>query len=354
MRVNAPGLAAAVTVAALLAACSTATDGLGSSSAPSAGVPVSSPTVSEASAAATPPSLPPLERLPSKEVDVGGAPGALLQADGAVWVMSHRGTVLRRVDTTDLKVTGTVDTGVLGCGDISAGAGSIWVSGCGVTPGLVRVDPRHLRIVSTDVALNGLGPAFDSGDLWIAAGSAGVIGLRRANPEHLDKAHAVAVVGLVEDAGVVAVSGSIWVAGNDAVVYRIDPRTEQVLAAVPLPLGTGQPYLITHDGAPWYIDHGKGAVARVDPATNAPTVLTLRPVSPPEYRGVAASSAPGRPNELWIRSGSDEAWLIDTREDKVIRRIAIADGGGGDLEEINGNLWVANFGLDTLQRIQLS
>jgi hypothetical protein len=353
MRANAPTLAAAVTVAALLAACATtATGGSGVGSASTTEVPAPKPTASKASAA-TPPTLPPLERLPSTEVAVDGAPGALLRAYGGIWVMSHRGTLLRRINPTDLKVTGTVDTGVLGCGDISAGAGSIWISGCGATPGLVRVDPRQLRVLSTHGELNGLGPGFHSGDLWIAAGSNGVIGLRRADPEHLDKPHTVAVAGLVEDAGVVEAAGSIWVAGSDAVVYRVNPQTEEVLAAVPFPLGPGQPYLITHDGAPWYIDHGKGALARVDPTTNAPSVLTLRPVSPPEYRGVAASSAPGRPGKLWIRSGSDEAWLIDTRTDEVIRRIAIGDGGGGDLEEVDGHLWVANFGLDTLQRIQL-
>jgi streptogramin lyase len=354
MPVRARAFCAAVGALALLAACTATGSGVGSNpsgGSPAAGLPASS--ASPTPAQTTPAPLPALENLPSSDVALGGAPGAVLWAHGAIWVMGHRNTTLYRVDPTDLTVSGTLDTGVLGCGDIVDGAGSLWVSGCSATPGLVRVDPRRLRVESTHIELNGLGPDFHRGQLWIAAGSGGVFGLRRGDPERLDEAHPVPVVGLGLDGGVVTSAGSVWVAEDEAVVYRVDPQTDQVTAAVPLPLDPGQPYLLTHDGAPWYIDHSLGAVARVDPATNTPAVLSLRPVRPPEYRGVAASSAPGRPAELWVRSGSDEAWLIDTRRDRVIRRVAIADGGGGDLEEVDGVLWVAHFGLDTLQRIDL-
>ena len=309
----------------------------------------SSPDVGSAS----PPSLPALEHLPSSDVMVDGAPAGVLWAYGSIWVMSHRSTTLRRVNPRDLTVTGAVDTGVLGCGDIVAGADSVWVSGCGATPGLVRVDPRRLRVVSTHAELNGLGAAFFAGSLWNAAGTGAGFGLRRADPDRPEDAHEVRVAGLGVDAGVVEAAGSVWVGDSEAFVYRVDPQTEQVLAAIPLPLDPGQSYLIAHDGAAWYLDHGIGAIARIDPTTNAATVLAVRPVRPPEYRGVAASSAPRRPGELWVRSGSDEAWLVDTRQGKVIRRVAIADGGGGDLVEVDGMLWVAGFGLDTLQRVSL-
>ena len=354
MAARARAFSAVLGVLALLAACTTTgtESGSGASSGSLApGLPASS--ASPTTAQTTPAPLPALEKLPSSDVTLAGAPGAVLWAYGAIWVMSHRNTTLYRVEPTDLTVSGMLDTGVLGCGDIVAEAESIWVCGCGATPGLVRVDPRHLRVESSHVELNGLGPGFHAGQLWIAAGSGGVFGLRRGDPERLEEAREVPVVGLGLDGGVVESAGSVWVADQEAVVYRVDPQAEQVTAAVPLPLDPGAPYLITHDGAPWYIDHSRGAVARVDPATNTPTVLTLRPIRPPEYHGVAASTAPGRPGELWVRSGSDEAWLIDTRQDKVIRRVAIADGGGGDLEEVDGDLWVAHFGQDTLQRITL-
>ena len=293
MRARALAFSAALGALALLAACTTGTtDGGSTSEPPTLEAPVSS--AGRNTTPASPAPLPSLEVLPSTDVTVDGAPGAVLWAHGAVWVMSHRSTMLRRIDPSTVKVTAQVDTGVLGCGDIKSGAGSLWVSGCSPTPGLVRVDPGGPRVVSTHGELNGLGPGFHGGDLWIASGSGGMAGLSRGDPERLQEAHEVPVVGLGVDAGVVEAAGSVWVADNDAVVYRVDPETEQVLAAVPLPLDSGQPNLITHDGAPWYVDNGIGAVARVDPATNAPTVLALRPVRPPEYRGVAASSAPDR------------------------------------------------------------
>lgn len=355
MRAPVPALSAAVLVVALLTACTATGAPAGSGATSGSSVSGGAPTASAPGTATAPPAaLPTVEVLPSADVAVEGAPGAVVSAFGSVWVMSHRSTILRRVDPEKLRVTGTVDTGVLGCGDITAAAGSVWVTGCSATLGLVRVDPRSLRVVSTRVELNGLGPAFHAGELWMAAGSEGTVGLRRADPARLAAAQAVPVVGLGEDVGVVEAAGSVWVADRSAVVYRIDPKAGSVLAAVPLPLDeTGGSYLIAHDGAPWYLDGGLGAVARVDPATNSPAVLSVRPVRPPEYRGVAASSAPGRAGRLWVRSGSDEAWLVDTRQDKVIRRVAIADGGGGDLQEVDGSLWVAHFGLDTVQRIRL-
>jgi streptogramin lyase len=63
--------------------------------------------------------LPPLERLEATTVPTPGAPATLLSAFGSLWVMSHRGTVLRRIDPASSKVTASVDTGVLGCGDWS-------------------------------------------------------------------------------------------------------------------------------------------------------------------------------------------------------------------------------------------
>lgn len=298
--------------------------------------------------------LPPLERLPSETLSTPGAPGALLWAYGSIWVMAHRDSTLFRVDPVTAKVNARIDTGVYGCGDIVAGARSVWVTGCGATPGLIRIDPRTNRVQAT-ARLTGAGPAFIGGELWISsAAKTGGDDLRRADPDRLDAARSMPVAGLVQGDGLVAAAGSIWVGDEtSAIVYRVNPASEVVEAAIPMPVEADTGYLIRHDDAPWYIDTAKGALVRIDPKNGNPTLLRVRTARPWQYWGIAASTAPGPAGRLWVRHGNDEAWLVDTRADRVIRRVATADGAGGDLQEAGGALWIAHFGNDQIQRISL-
>jgi streptogramin lyase len=129
--------------------------------------------------------------------------------------------------------------------------------------------------------------------------------------------------------------------------------SEVVQAAIPMPVKPDSGYLIQHDGAPWYVDHVTGALVRIDPEDGSPSLLRVRMARPLELWGVSASTAPGSAGRLWVRHGNEEAWLIDTRADRVLRRVAVADGGGGDLQEVGGELWIAHFGDDKTQRISL-
>ncbi len=55
-----------------------------------------------------------------------------------------------------------------------------------------------------------------------------------------------------------------------------------------------------------------------------------------------------------MRNGDAEVWLVDTRHDRVLRRIAVLDGGGGDVQQIGDILWVSSFATDQVQGIELS
>jgi streptogramin lyase len=162
------------------------------------------------------------------------------------------------------------------------------------------------------------------------------------------------VPGLEVDAGIVAQGGSVWVADEAAaVVYRLDARSGEVQAAIPAPIAPGKGYLVEHDSAPWYIDALQGSLVRVDPATDRAALLNVAVTKPSAYWGIAASTAAGPPGRMWIRSGNDEVWLLDTRRDRVLRRLAVQDGRGGDLQEVGGALWVAGFSSDSVERIPL-
>ena len=105
--------------------------------------------------------------------------------------------------------------------------------------------------------------------------------------------------------------------------------------------------------AAWYVDPSLGVLVRIDPADGSTRLLKVRTGTASEYRGLAASTAPGPLGRLWVRSGDKEVWLVDTRHDRVLRRIAVIDGGGGDVQQIGDTLWVSSFATNEVQRISL-
>jgi len=297
--------------------------------------------------------LPRLEKLPSTTLAVDGAPAALVTSPGTLWVQQHRGRTLTRVDAERGTVVDTVEVGQMGCGDLNWAAGSVWQTGCAVTPGLVRVDGDTTAVADT-VYLSGLGSAYLDNEIWMTTLDDGVGELRRIDAAHVDEGRSVPVPGLLVDGGVVSAAGSVWVADASALVYQVDPASEEVVAVIPMPVPPDTGELVEHDGAAWYVDMSLGVLVRVDPDDGSTRLLKVRTERPSEYRGLAASSAPGRPGRLWVRNGDKEVWLLDTRHDRVLRRVAVLDGGGGDVQQIGDTLWVASFATDEVQRIPLS
>lgn len=315
-----------------------------------------SPVSTAATAVPDPPKLPlpRLEKRPSMTLAIGGAPAALVSSPGTLWVQQHRGTELTRVDAERGTIVDTVNTGVLGCGDLTWAAGSVWVTGCSATAALVRVDGNTAEVRDT-VYLTGLGSAYLDNQIWMTTIDDGAAELRRIDVAAVDEGRRVPVPGLLTDWGVVAAAGSIWVSDPiAAVVYQVDPDANEVVAVIPMPVTPDTMELIEHDGAAWCVDLALGVLVRVDPVDGSTRLLDVRTERPREYLGLAASTAPGPPGRLWVRSGDAEVWLVDTRHDRVLRRIAVRDGGGGDVQQIGNTLWVSSFATDQVQGIELS
>ena len=337
--------------AALTAACS------GTPADPAAGdsgTPSSLPSAATAVPDQPPLRLPDLEELPSTSLLVHGAPAALTTSPGTLWVQQHRGDELTRVDAERGRILDTVNVGRLGCGDLLWAAGSVWQTGCGMTPGLVRIDGETTEVTDT-LDLGGLGAAYLDGEIWSATFEGAVAELRRIDAAQVDEGHPVPVPGLLLDGGVVTAAGSIWVGDESAaLVYQVDPTAEEVVAVIPMPVPPDKGNMIEHDGAAWYVDMSLGVLVRVDPLDGSTRLLKVRLGRPSEYRGLAASTALGAPGRLWVRSGDEEVWLVDTRHDQVMRRIAVLDGGGGDVQQIGDSLWVSSFATNEVQRISLA
>jgi streptogramin lyase len=313
--------------------------------------------------------LPDVEELPSEKIYLKRkdgrepvvAPAALLDAAGSLWLQDHRGRAphLTRIDPQSGQVISQTQTGRIGCGDLAYAGNAILWTGCNIAPGLVSIDVDTGEVTQRH-NLCGLGPAVLEDEIWMPTQLRCEVppsSLSRLPLTGLESGSVVPVPGLLDgDGGAVAVAGSIWVTDKrGAVVYKIDPDTQDVVAAVPMPLPPASAYLIEHDGAPWYYDAELGRLARIDPATLQVRLLDAKFEKPHHYWGVAASTALGGDGWLWVRSGDGEVWLLDTRGDTVLRRIAVDRwGGGGDVQQIGDTLWVSGFANQSIQRIHLS
>ena len=300
--------------------------------------------------------LPPLEHLRSTMIPVAStAPGALAASSTALWVQSHRSTVLSRIDLSTNRVTAEVRVDKLGCGDITVGAGAVWQTGCWVSPGLVRIDAETGAVTGTP--LKGLGPAVLGNEVWLGTDDPGKTNqVHRFDAGTLSEGTPVPVPGFNDGAGgTVAAAGAIWTTGRyGAIVHRIDPASGRVTAAIPLPTTADSGYLVVADDAPLFTDAGSGILAPIDPVTNTGRILAVRTDKPSSYWGVAASAAPDRPGHVWVRSGDDEVWLVDIEADAVVRRLAVDNGQGGDVQQVGDVLWVSSFMRNAVERIPLN
>jgi YVTN family beta-propeller protein len=115
---------------------------------------------------------------------------------------------------------------------------------------------------------------------------------------------------------IVVGGGSVWVKNHlEETVSRIDPRTNKVVATIPL--GRGQfGYLTYGAGALWATNNDANTVSRIDPGTNR-VVATIRVGSNPQ--GIAVSA-----DGVWVANHREASLSrIDTRTNRVVATIRL-------------------------------
>jgi sugar lactone lactonase YvrE len=198
------------------------------------------------------------------------------------------------LNTPDGWATAQLEVGH-GGGPLVFGAGSLWV-GAWRDGQVVRVDPRSNRVVAR----------FPAGGL---------------NP-----------------AGLAVGAGTIWVVHPDTdEVVRLDPGTGRVVARIkldPLPFqfGAGDrrflPSLVAVGAGAGWVATGRGAVARIDAASNRVVgVTTLLPGRP---AGIAVAGG-----SVWVAAGGDGVARIEAATNRLLGAIRldfyaerVAVGGG--------------------------
>ncbi len=182
--------------------------------------------------------------------------------------------------------------------------------------------------------------AFGFGSVWVANSSD--TSLYRVDPTSL-RVIAAIPTGLADPGGELRVAtgfGSVWLLTDpSSVLSRVDPRTDQVIAHIgvaPFSYAAACGY-----GAVWVTNTGEvgtdqpGAVQRIDPNTNA-VVETITVGRTPRFLTTGEGA-------VWVlNQGDGSVSRIDPETNRVVATIAIpgAAGAGGDIDAGAGRVWV--------------
>lgn len=230
--------------------------------------------------------------------------GAMVVADGSLWVASCRDLAVYRLDLASRAVIAKVPTGLADAdGELSlaAGASSIWVlsSASGV---LSRIDVVTNEVVERiDVLPDSYCAVFDFDAVWITNSK--------------------------------SANGS-----STGSVQRIDPATDQVVATIPT--GPDPRFLAAGEGGVWTLNWGDGSVTRIDPDANQ-AVLTI-----PLGLGGGGDIATGG-GRVWVR-GTD---VLLASIDPLDNRVAAVYGppaGSGAVRVAHDLVWVTAHDTNTV------
>ena len=256
---------------------------------------------------------------PVDSLRIGGDPVGVAAAGGHIWVATLARPNLWRVDSRTLTASPLAAAGT---------PTGIAVDG-GVT--YVANDAGGVdRIDASGSALGGVPPtggadAIASGPagVWVANNGAAL----RLQSESRTVANILARVPIplpavdetqigFEATGVAVGKGVVWVVGDavDRRLWRIDPRSRRILAAIPLPFAPSS--VAVGFGSVWVTAQLDDAVARVDPVRNR--IVKLLKVGR-EPMGVAAGAG-----AVWVANELDQTVSrVDPATDRVTETIPL-------------------------------
>jgi glutamine cyclotransferase len=296
---------------------------------------------------------------PHVTIHTAGFPTSVSASFGSIWVTSHRGGYLYRINPSTDKVAATIDVSDALCMVPIVAENKLWVSGCevGQTPmdGFTyEVDPTTNRVVGRIV---GLDPHFGAGSIWTTVGR---------SVERIDPKSGVVLAKIeVPDAKPASITewgiggiadGSVW-AITDTAAVRISTTTNAVTNVITLPsVGnavfaqgySGSSPIAILDRKIWFSQYP--FLYQVDPVTNiaSPTTLKVGPFS--QWGDGSLSAGNGA---LWVRTTDTQVVRIDPLSDQVTARYR-ATGGGGGITIAFGSLWTANAISDSVWRTPIA
>jgi Uncharacterized conserved protein len=235
------------------------------------------------------------------EVAIAHPCGAMVIADGSLWVANCRDGTLNRIDLKTAKLIATIPTGIAKLTEaelqLAAGAGSIWIASDakGV---IARVDTATNKVVAS--------VTVDPETSYLAYGF-----------------------------------GALWaVCLNQQTIQRIDPDTNTVTRRTAL--GKQPGFLAAGEGSLWVQEQGDGTVARIDPASGE---VSGRVKVGEVLKWGDIDTGGGK---VWLRTTEDQTFVvIDPKSMSITARVGKAEGSGA-LRYTQAGLWTSAHDMHTL------
>jgi hypothetical protein len=155
--------------------------------------------------------------------------------------------------------------------------------------------------------------------------------------------------------GLAAGFGSVWVPlcgdrpnvenGAKPALARVDAKTKQVVATIPVGVANSEGGIATSTDAVWICSDIKGTLARIDPATNKVTAEIA--VAPGSVSPIFADGA------IWVSSPEKSVVTrVDAKTNAVTDTIAVGPGPRF-ITSGAGAVWTLNQGDGTVSRVDM-
>jgi hypothetical protein len=210
---------------------------------------------------------------------------------------------------------------------------SVWISSARVNH-VVQLIPSTNKvgfIVDVQRPCSGLAFGFDS--VWVP--SCGTHMLTRINQTTGKAVAEIAADPANSEGGITVGAGSIWMVVKPSNLIRVNPKSNSVIATIPLPSSSDNPTFA--DGFVWVTSFGHDQLLKIDPASN--TVVGSVAIGPkPRFLTVGAGS-------IWtLNQGDGTVSRVDIKSDRVVATIQCGiPGPGGEITFGAGSVWAAIF-----------
>jgi DNA-binding beta-propeller fold protein YncE len=201
------------------------------------------------------------------------------------------------------------------------------------------IPPKRWATAQLEVGHGGGPLMFGAGSLWVGAWPDREV--VRIDPQS-NRVTARFPAGGQNPAGLAVDAATIWVVHPDTdEVVRLDPRTGRVVARIklgPLPFQFApgdrrfRPSLVAVGAGAGWVASSRGAVARIDPASNRVVAVIKLPHQGPEGIAVAGRI-------VWVAEGGHGVARIDAATNRLLRTVRL-DVQAERVAADGGTIWV--------------
>jgi streptogramin lyase len=284
-----------------------------------------------------------------KVIRLKGLPDSVTSAYGSVWVSSHVGKYLYRINPGTNRVVKSIWVGENQCLPLASGAGAIWVPNCAGETGhayVYEISAKHNKVIHR---INAQGVVFGDNSVWTMAGDQTTL-LRIDPRSRLTLARITIPTGPVGDYGPFVAAdcdGSLWLNADTAEV-RIDTATNKVTAVIQLPGSASDStatdgYFSSVDaacaGGKLWVPNLAGLFS-IDEHTNTATRLPIA-IRPNHGMGDPGITASG--NNVFVRTSDTTVTQVDASNGNAVHTYPAAGAGGGQLTVANASVWIPAF-----------